>query len=373
MKRFVLIILLLAGLGVGAKSFALLTTSPEGYALPFYWVRGTVTSLETGEPLPNRSVAFYKDFSQKVEVPTDSAGSYEVNAYDLYYRFGIPVTPEGETYKIAVPRVRTDDWGTEESVALVTTEGYVTKNLAAIQGGGPLESGNIPAGSTIFNTRVLLEGFFPRPDIPTMQWSIPQTQPTIVFELRSAELGAIVATSAPCLLMADGWGTLYFSPEVFGVQAGSPGNYGIVIYQRIRNTGVAVADGFNHLPVITSAAVNLIPGATYDLNFADPNSTEFQPLYFPAGLVPATKEAGGLYALRVGHVANSKIVGPGDINIVTDQIKKAGASAAIDLNDPNSVLSDLNGDNRIDLKDYNLCRDTLGKFGSQREDHIYVP
>jgi len=121
-------------------------TEPQKPTLPFYWVTGRVTSLETQNPVPNRTVVFLRDVSQMITTRTDPNGYYRINIYELPYYKNVPVTFEANTYyRIAVPR--TDGYGTVEAFALSTAEGYMIKDLVIVANGGFLTDKGILLGT----------------------------------------------------------------------------------------------------------------------------------------------------------------------------------------------------------------------------------
>lgn len=141
MKKGLLILLamavLLAGDGLPAGRQAL-AAGPYSPFLPFYWIKGTVTSKESGAPVANRTVAFYAgtfDPATAVLATTDAGGNYLINAFDLNYNFNVPVD-FASSYLLKVPQESGAVNGTDETIALLAAQGYVTKNMVLTAGGG---------------------------------------------------------------------------------------------------------------------------------------------------------------------------------------------------------------------------------------------
>lgn len=368
-NRLIIAACLLTVLALSAG--AALPDNPQGYALPFYTIMGAVSSPDG--TVANTTVAFYMDDSSKkiTAVINPADNTYSLNAYDLYFKYGTEIMLETQPYKLTVLPEETG-WETTETVYLTNSQGYTEEGLVMAK------SELLPTGQTTINVRALLEGFFPAPNNPTMNWNgYDITRPTIVAELRTGSgpenATTIVATSENTLLSTDGTGVLTFESDVFGSQKGEPGNYYIAVFQVLRNTNVLIPYGYNHAPIITSGTKYLAPGETAEIDLADPGSANFMALYTPPGQVSAAREVNAQSAVRVGHVADSKQMDIKDINIIRDKAVAAGSSGVIDLNNAQSAMSDLNGDCILDIKDINLCRDTAKVFGAQSGSHIYVP
>jgi hypothetical protein len=122
---------------------------PARGTLPFYWVTGIVTSAETGPGVPDRKVVLYQtDLNKRAESPdTGADGSYRLNAFDMWYYHGVPVTLETETYRLAVPRDAFHSSGTEETISLTAAMGYTQEGLVLVEGGGPFIGPQPPAGT----------------------------------------------------------------------------------------------------------------------------------------------------------------------------------------------------------------------------------
>ena len=132
-KRFLIVIcslLLLAGV-----------SSAE---MPFYTVQGTVyVTEEGGDIIPTREVVFYRDMDgfnagQTVTTETDVSGYFELNAIDLWYFYDIPITPETQSYFLAVSSSETEPYttyGTWEMIYLSAVMGYTEEALVIMANG----------------------------------------------------------------------------------------------------------------------------------------------------------------------------------------------------------------------------------------------
>ena len=109
--------------------------------LPYYWLTGNVTSDEVA--VSDRMVVFYQDWEtgEYITAETDASGDYQINVFELYYLYGIPITGETVPYFVAVPTTESSDWGTGEVVYLEIDAGFTEEDLVLVLGGGP---GSVP-------------------------------------------------------------------------------------------------------------------------------------------------------------------------------------------------------------------------------------
>lgn len=127
------------------------SATPEAPFLPYYWIRGTVT--DGGSPAVNRIIVLYRDdLNTRIQTLTDNAGWYELNAYELYYYHGVPITFEAAVaYRVAAPRDSTHSTGSEEVINLNNGQGYTEVNMALVEGGGPLLITEVISGTVPLN------------------------------------------------------------------------------------------------------------------------------------------------------------------------------------------------------------------------------
>jgi hypothetical protein len=141
LKQRLLISLALFACGLTGANMATaaLVAQPQGYALPSYFVQGQLT--KGGAPAgAGRTVTFYFDrISQEATATTDASGNYSLNVYELYYNYGTPEIKFSPTdlYQMAVYK-GDDNFGKNAfAVNLSATAGFVTQNIALIEGEGP--------------------------------------------------------------------------------------------------------------------------------------------------------------------------------------------------------------------------------------------
>ncbi len=360
-------------IGVSLLAGAALAADPQQPFMPFYWVKGRVTSAETGDPVTDRTVAFYKDnysAEPRVTATTDAAGYYKVNTYELNYYYGTPITYETESYKVAVPRTPMSNRGTEESITLSVGAGYIVNDLVLIEGGGPTER---PLGAgPIINMVILLEG---------LNRGTPDNNISSSLEVEIRSGGATADTALPANMVA--------TCEVSLTSNGSGSNYGwwyndvfptagqkyyLVIKQKILGAPL----GANHIPIITASSWEVVnqPGSlTLDLS-----STADQ-AYTPTGRVSAMnrKSLGGTdkWLMRAGYFAVGSRITVSDYNrwrdayvegIITDPARRA----------LEQKITNAKGEGDLSVSDYNAWRDTYINLEPNRArtvpwDDVYVP
>lgn len=199
----ILSVVLLAGVA--------LAQTPLNPYLPYYWIKGTVTSKETGQVMPNRTVVFFKDevgyFEDKlVSTETDAQGKYEINACELLYYHNEPIILGTEQYMIGVPSTPTNDYGTVETITLLNSQGYTEKDLVLIEGGWTLTKEGVPLYITRdfsnFNINITWEaGKYPNATIyvltgdgtgqyteSTTSW-VAYNDPSIASEFNAGNIG----------------------------------------------------------------------------------------------------------------------------------------------------------------------------------------
>lgn len=133
MKKYLLIAI--AILSLTGAALAALPLEPQGYALPFYWLSGQVTSQDAAVP-DGRTVYFYRgDQPENYISTTTVGGAYNFNVYDLYFAKGVPIALGSPAYVLQVLNDGSG-WVTTEAVTLTTAQGYTIKDLALTAEGG---------------------------------------------------------------------------------------------------------------------------------------------------------------------------------------------------------------------------------------------
>ena len=333
-----------------------LAITPEGYCLPFYLVSGNI-SAPGGVPLENRTIAVYKtDVNKSATATTDATGAFKVNACDMYYAYNVLVTLPGD-YQIAALVGSIDNYGTTETIRLVSEEGYIDKDLTLV----PNNMGPGP----VINMTVFLEG---------LSAAYPVFKPTsLEVELRTG--GATADTALPQNAVATaevrmgsagsgsnyGWWYNNISPPA--------GNYYFVVRQKL--PGVQAKDiGANHIPIITSKTWEIVAPPTPTVI----DLTVTGEAFTPAGRAMAMKYNGPLdkWFMRAGYYAVQKRVTVSDFNRWRDAI--LGNTA-----DPlEQIVNDADRDGRITVSDFNAWRDTYLNLDLNRQhdppyDDVYVP
>ena len=132
-----LIVLMTGIIILGSGAMALPQQSP---VMPLYFMAGTVTSLETGSLVPNRTVYFCRDMNdfttnQYITAETNASGRYELNAFEYSMKYGVDLLVGSEGLLIIPPVVGKAANGTKEVITL-SADDYTIKNLITINGGG---------------------------------------------------------------------------------------------------------------------------------------------------------------------------------------------------------------------------------------------
>lgn len=164
-----------------------------------YWVQGAVTI--DAEPALNRQVNFYlQDPGRKVYAPTNAQGRYLLNAYDLQYYLGIPLTFETTNYTVT-PTLYQGEITPPGRPYLPAASGYLDQHFLITRSGGPPRFIN---GSPRGENAPLL------PQI-TITFSKPMNIASVVQAVR---IGRTTATPISTLV---GWNqdrsVFYFTPQ----------------------------------------------------------------------------------------------------------------------------------------------------------------
>ena len=295
--------------------------------LPFYWITGTVSgTTEVG----NRAVVFYKDnIERRVQVTTESSGTYRLNAYELQYYFDVPVTLEtGTIYNLAVVRRVPDDYGTLESISLTTEAGYMARDLRVVLGGGPmLETwGTGP----LVNVSAYLEGFYERGN-----------SAVTTLEVREAVDAATAANSA------DAGTTIIGACQVNVTASGTGHNYRNWTATPIRTTPsigkhfYAVLKHMNHLSILLTAGFDAI-GDSSSFDFTN-NANIYKATGAVAEPLIEKDKDGRKWMMRGGDANMNKKVELNDYNYLMRDWELSGRPS-----------TDFNGDNTSELNDYNV-------------------
>lgn len=114
-----------------AGSAAWGAAAPDFYS--HYWIEGTVSA--DALPAAGREVDFYyKDSGKKISAYTDASGRYRLNAYDLQYFFGVPLTYESVSYNVAVKQTPGETSGFTSNPLLKAIQGYIDQFFAILHG-----------------------------------------------------------------------------------------------------------------------------------------------------------------------------------------------------------------------------------------------
>jgi hypothetical protein len=105
--------------------------APDFYS--HYWIEGIVSV--DAVPAANRPVNFYyTDPAKFVSTETDAQGRYRLNAYDLQYFLGVPLTNESVSYNVVVPPAAGETSGNSVSPVLKAIQGYIDQFFSILSG-----------------------------------------------------------------------------------------------------------------------------------------------------------------------------------------------------------------------------------------------
>jgi hypothetical protein len=357
-----LTIILAAFLLLGNAALAELPANPQGYALPFYTIMGTVTK-DGGGVVENLKIEFYKagdpDPERKITAdinPVD--GTYSLNAYELYFKDGVEIKLDGVTeYVLNVPDGG-KGWSGSNTIKLTNTQGYMVEDVLLIK----TESG------PQINLTVLLQGLY---DASTHKQNT--TNATILVEARVVPAGVDIATNATKII---GSATFNLNEDGYGTGAFvglTPGDYYIVVKQKLND----VPAGMSHLPIITSKKLplNATTPLTLDLSSGVDVYNEEVLGNFPA----MASVGGGKKAMWAGDMD-----GDGRVNVVDvgqawfylfTEFNKKTPKSSLDPSFPTYQIADLDGNTLVNVIDvgnpwfsaFSVLKNYNGKT------HTYVP